>query len=225
MRRIWTLVLADRRNRARSVSTLNDAEHDPQHHRLTVDRVARLACAGVCFVAIAPVSAAASMASSGTGTGAATTAATSPPSRTTSGVASACELLSPADLQSVLGGTVGAGDLSVAPAGGESICEWTVTTAPNGSGYGAQLDIKAPFSAKDFKQQRQIASGVTKTVKHLGDGAFSERAKLGAQIYDDLWVHTNGVAFRLEVLEDLGVKPLVTLASTVLTNLGGRATQ
>ena len=134
-------------------------------------------------------------------------------------VPSACALLTPADLQSVLGGTVGPGDLTAAPAGGETICQWTVVTAANGSGYSAQLDVKSPFTSKDFKQQRQIASGPTKTVKHLGDAAFSERVKIGSQVFDDLWVHKSQVAFRLEVLKDLGSKPLTRLAPIVLTHL------
>jgi hypothetical protein len=135
----------------------------------------------------------------------------------------ACALLTPADLRSVLGGTVGAGDLTTAPKGGETICQWTVVTSANGSGYGAQLDVKTPFSPKDFKQQRQIASGPTKTVKHLGDAAFSERAKIGPQVFDDLWVHKSKLAFRLEVLKDLGSKPLTRLAPIVLTHLATAA--
>jgi hypothetical protein len=130
----------------------------------------------------------------------------------------ACALLMPSDLQGVLGGTVGAGAVTSAPNGGETICDWTVTST-NGSGYGAQLDVKRPFSAKEFAQQRQIASGSTNTLKHLGDSAFSERAKVGPQVFDDLWVHKGTTAFRLEVLKDLGSKPLTRLATIVLTNL------
>jgi hypothetical protein len=84
-----------------------------------------------------------------------------------------------------------------------------------------KLDVKTPFTSKDFKQQRQIASGPTKTVKHLADASFSERAKIGPQVFDDLWVHTGKLAFRLEVLKDLGSKALARLAPRVLTNLAG----
>ena len=137
---------------------------------------------------------------------------------------SACALLTPAELQSVLGGTVGPGDLTTASTGSETICQWTVVAAANGSGYSAQLDVKSPFTSKDFRQQRQIASGPTKTVKHLGDAAFSERVKVGRQVFDDLWVHKNGIAFRLEVLKDLGSKPLTRLAPVVLTRLATAGT-
>jgi len=148
-----------------------------------------------------------------------TTTSTGQPSATGGAVPQACALLTPADLESVLGGTVDAGDLTAAPRGGETICQWTVVTAANGSGYSAQLDVKTPFTSKEFKQQRQIASGPTKAVRHLGDAAFSERAKVGRQVFDDLWVHTGDIAFRLEVLKDLGPKPLERLAPVVLTNL------
>ena len=134
-------------------------------------------------------------------------------------VSSACALLTPAELQFVLGGTVSAGDLTAASTGSETICQWTVVTAANGSGYSAQLDVKSPFTSQDFRQQRQIASGPTKTVKHLGDAAFSERVKLGPQVFDDLWVHKRRIAFRLEVLKDLGSKPLTRLAPIILTHL------
>jgi len=131
----------------------------------------------------------------------------------------ACTLLTPRQLQAVFGGTVGPGDLTTSPAGDESICTWTVLTSANGSGFSAQLDVKARFTPKEFKLQRQIASGPTKTVKHIGDSAFSERVKIGRQVFDDLWVHTGDIAFRLEVLEDLGSKPLVRLAPSVLAQL------
>jgi len=139
-----------------------------------------------------------------------------------SAVPSACALLQPSDLMAAFGGSVDAGDLTSAPNGGETICQWVVT-AKNGNGFGAQLDVKTPFSTKAFAQQRRIANGPTKTVKHLGDAAFSERAKVAGHVFDDLWVHEGKVAFRLEVLADLGTAPLERLAATVLTNLGSSA--
>jgi hypothetical protein len=132
---------------------------------------------------------------------------------------SACALLTPAELQSVLRGAADTGDLTAAPNGGETICEWTVVTSAKGDGVSAQLDVKTPFTAKEFRQQRQIARGSTRTVKHLGDSAFSERAKVGPQVFDDLWVHRGTTAFRLEVLEDLGSAPLIHLARMVLAHL------
>jgi hypothetical protein len=134
-------------------------------------------------------------------------------------VPSACALLTSADLHSVLGGDVGAGDLTTAPKGGETICQWTVTASRSGSGFSAQLDVKSPFTSNDFRQQRSIASGPTKTVKHLGDAAFSERVKIGNQVFDDLWVHHGTSAFRLETLKDVGTKPLARLAAIVLGRL------
>jgi hypothetical protein len=150
---------------------------------------------------------------------AATAASTTEPPATTGTAPEACALLTPADVQAVLGGTVGRGDQTTAPTGGETICEWTVTTGANGSGYAAQLDVKTPFSRKQFTQQREIASGRTKTVKQLGDAAFSERVKIGHQVFDDLWVHAGHLAFRLEVLKDLGSKPLERLGSVVLSKV------
>jgi hypothetical protein len=138
----------------------------------------------------------------------------------TAAAPAACTLLTPADLRSALHGTASAGDQTVAPDGGESICEWTIVTGANGSGFGAQLDVKTPLTAKQFTQQRQIGGRPTKTVKKLGDAAFSERVTIQHQIYDDLWVHKGKVAFRIEVLKDLGSAPLVPLARIVLTKLG-----
>ena len=131
---------------------------------------------------------------------------------------SACTLLVAGDLQAVLGGNVGPGDLTTAPNGAESICQWTVTT-PNGGGFGVQLDVKSPFSKQMFKAQRRLATGSTKTLKQLGDTAFSERARLEGQTYDDVWVHSGDLAFRLEALKKLGPNPLVSLAKTVLMRL------
>jgi hypothetical protein len=135
---------------------------------------------------------------------------------------SACALLTPTDLHAVLGGTVGDGQLTTAPKGGETICEWTITTSAGG-GFSAQLDVKS-LTAKEFKQQRRIASGRTTTVPHLGDAAFSERVKIGTQVFDDLWVHHGTTAFRLEVLKDLGTQPLARLAPIVLGRLTASTT-
>jgi hypothetical protein len=147
----------------------------------------------------------------------------STPASSAAAVPSACALLSSVELQSVLGGTVDTGDLTASPNGAETICEWTVVTSANGNGLSAQLDVKTPFTSKEFKQQRQIARGSTRTVKHLGDSAFSERAKVGPQVYDDLWVHQGTTAFRLEVLKDLGSTPLTRLARMVLAHLAAAA--
>jgi hypothetical protein len=135
-------------------------------------------------------------------------------------VPAACALLTLSDLQQALHGTVSAGDQTDAPDGGESICEWTVVTGTNGSGFGVQLDVKTPLTAKQFVQQRQIGGRPTKTVKKLGDAAFSERVTIQRVIYDDLWVHKGNTAFRIEVLKDLGSAPLVPLARAVLAQLG-----
>jgi hypothetical protein len=135
------------------------------------------------------------------------------------GVRSACASLGPADIQAVLGGSVGQGDLTSAPDGSESICQWTV--AVGRGGFGLQLDLKASFSKQMFQQQRRLASGSTKRVTRIGDSAFVERSTVAGQTYDDLWVHAGGVAFRLEALKRVGPGPLVTLGRTVLSRLAG----
>jgi hypothetical protein len=144
-----------------------------------------------------------------------------PDQASAAGVPSACASLGPADIQAGLGGSVGQGDLTSAPDGSESICQWTVTVGR--SGFGLQLDLKASFSKQMFQQQRRIASGSTKRVTHVGDSAFFERSTLAGQTYDDLWVHAGDVAFRVEALKKVGPGPLVTLARTVLTGLANGA--
>ena len=130
----------------------------------------------------------------------------------------ACTLLAPHDLLGVLHGTVADGSTTASPDGTESICEWVVS--PNAKhGYGAELHVYAGRHAKDFKQQRRIASAPTHTVKHVGDAAFSERVVLAGQVYDDLWVRTGTTIFRIETLRDLGTKPLVKLARIAVKNL------
>ena len=133
-------------------------------------------------------------------------------------VPSACTLLTPADVQAAFGGTSDAGDLTTAPDGHESICQWIVSAA-KGGGFGVQLDVKRGFGKKVFAEQRRIASAPTKLVKHLGDGAFSERAKIGSQVFDDLWVRRGPIGFRVEALRDLGPKPLIAASRIVLARL------
>jgi hypothetical protein len=164
-------------------------------------------CALVALIALAAWAASSSVVGAATAAGA------------TTSTPAACTLLTPADLQSVLHGRVSAGDQTVAPDGGESICEWTVITGADGSGYGAQLDVKTPLTSKQFTLQRHIGGRPTKTVKKLGDAAFSERVVIQHQVYDDLWVHKGKTAFRIEVLRDLGATPLVALARRVLMKL------
>lgn len=130
----------------------------------------------------------------------------------------ACAVLSAHEIQAVLGGTVADGTLTAAPDGTESICGWVITRR-RARGDSAQLDIHAGRTASDFSLQRKIAQGRTRTVKQLGDGAFSERAVVGGQVYDDLWVRHGPINFRVEVLRDVGPKPLVALARLVLTRL------
>ncbi len=88
-----------------------------------------------------------------------------------------------------------------------------------GAGVSLQLDLKSPFTAKDFSQQRSVAQGSTKKVTHLGDAAFSEQLKLKGTFYDDLWVRKGTVAFRLEILRNAGSPPLVHLAQLILPKL------
>jgi hypothetical protein len=130
----------------------------------------------------------------------------------------ACSVLSAQDLQATLGGTVADGSLTTAPDGTQSVCDWTVTLSSS-RGYGAQLDVYRGRSAADFALQRKIASGRTRTIKHLGDGAFSERVVVAGHVFDDLWVRHGTINFRVEILKDLGSKPLEPLARLVLARL------
>jgi len=133
-------------------------------------------------------------------------------------VLSACSLLAPNDLHAVLGGGVSDGTLTAAPDESETICSWVVTIGST-HGFGAQLDLHKQFSAAEFKQQRRVATGKTTTVRHLGDAAFFERAVVAGRVFDDLWVRKAPVVFRVEVLKDVGSKPLRKLAAFVLNNL------
>ncbi len=130
----------------------------------------------------------------------------------------ACSLLASQDVQASLGGTVGAGSLTTAPDGSQSVCDWVVMVNSS-RGYGVQLDVYSGRSPSDFALQRKIARGRSRTVKRLGDGAFSERTVLAGHVFDDLWVRHGTINFRVEVLKDLGSKPLVPLARLVLTKL------
>jgi len=130
----------------------------------------------------------------------------------------ACSLLSSAEVQAAVGGTVGPGGLTTAPGTTETICTWTITPT-SGNTFGAELDVVEGASDADFTQQRQAASAPTSDVPGLGDEAYSERAEAGGQIFDDLWVHKATTSFRLEVLGDLGTGPLIALARAVIGGL------
>jgi hypothetical protein len=121
-------------------------------------------------------------------------------------------------VQARLGGAVVDGALAAAPDGTESICDWAITGSRS-RGFTAQLDVHAGRTAADFTLQRTIAHGGTRTITRLGDGAFSERVVVAGHVYDDLWVRHGPINFRLEVLRDLGPKPLVPLARLVLARL------
>ena len=132
-------------------------------------------------------------------------------------VRDACSLLTTAELESALGGTVAGGSLTTAPGSNETICEWTIT--PNsGDGFGVELRT-SPGSVADFNQRRQAASGPTGDVAGVGDQAYSERYVNGSLVFDDLWVRKGAESFRVEVLKDMGSKPLVQLAQAVITRL------
>jgi hypothetical protein len=130
----------------------------------------------------------------------------------------ACTLLTAHEVQAALGGTVADGNLTTAPDGTQSVCDWVVMMS-SGRGYGVQLDVHSGRTAADFVLQRKIAQGRTRTIKHLGDGAFSERAVVAGQVYDDLWVQHAAINFRVEILKDLGSRPLEPLARLVLSRL------
>jgi hypothetical protein len=130
----------------------------------------------------------------------------------------ACSLLGSHDVQTALGGTVADGNLTTAPDRTQSVCDWVLMVNPS-RGYGVQLDVYSGRSPSDFALQRRLARGRPRTVKRLGDGAFSQRAVFAGHVFDDLWVRHGTINFRLEVLKDLGSKPLVPLARLVLTRL------
>jgi len=132
-------------------------------------------------------------------------------------VKDACSLLTTAELEAALGGTVAAGSLTTVPASTEMVCEWTVTPK-SGDVFGAELRTSAGSDA-EFKQARQAASGPTADVAGVGDEAYSERYVQGSFVFDDLWVRKGTTRFRVEVLSDLGSKPLVQLAQAVITRL------
>jgi hypothetical protein len=144
------------------------------------------------------------------GTSGSSRAATSP-------APSACSLLNARDVQAAFGGTIADGSLTTAPDGTQSVCDWVVTLSS--SGFGAQLDVYSRRTTADFALQRKIARGRTRTIKHLGDGAFSERAVVAGHVFDDLWVRHGTINFRVEILKDLRAKPLEPLARLVLTKL------
>jgi hypothetical protein len=130
----------------------------------------------------------------------------------------ACGLLSGHEVQAGLGGTVADGSLTTAPDAAQSVCDWVVIMSSS-RGYGVQLDVYRGRTAAEFSLQRKIAHGRTRTIKHLGDGAFSERAVVAGQVFDDLWVQHAAINFRVEILKDLGSKPLEPLARLVLSRL------
>jgi hypothetical protein len=150
--------------------------------------------------------------------GAVTCGSLAPSGAAASPAPNACSLLSAQELGPALGGTVADGSLTTAPDGMQSVCDWVVTVSSS-RGYGAQLSASSGQRAADFALQRKIARGRTRTIKHLGDSAFSERAVEAGQVYDDLWVRHGTIAFRVEILKDLGSKPLEPLARLVLARL------
>ncbi len=103
-------------------------------------------------------------------------------------------LLSAHDVQAALGGTVADGSLTTAPDGTQSVCDWVVTLSSS-RGYGVQLDVYSGRTAAAFAWQHKVARGRTRTIKHLGDGAFSERAVVAGYVFDDLWVQHATINF------------------------------
>ena len=148
-------------------------------------------------------------------------AGTIAPAPAASGIADACHLLNPSDIHRVFGGVVDAGSPTTAPDGSEVICEWVIHTTSHGKevGYGLELNVHLHRSRADFVEQRKVAEGHTATVRHVGDAAFSERAVVAGQVFDDLWVRHGSVQFRLSVIKDVGPKPLKRLAAVVLSAL------
>jgi hypothetical protein len=131
---------------------------------------------------------------------------------------SACTLLAAPEVQAAFGGTVADGSLTTAPDGTQSFCNWVVILSSS-QGYGVQLDVYSGRPAATFASQRKIAGGRTRTVRHLGDGAFSERAVVAGHVLNDLWVRHATINFRVEIPKDLGSMPLEPLARLVLSRL------
>jgi hypothetical protein len=128
-------------------------------------------------------------------------------------------LLQPNEIKAALHGTVGAGDLTTAPDGSESLCEWIVMLDPH-HGYGFTLHVRSGFNDTTFKQQRQSALGTKRTIVKLGDDAYSERSTQSAPIASvDVWVLHGSAVIGLEAAHNVGTKPLVKLGRLVLARL------
>ena len=132
---------------------------------------------------------------------------------------SPCSLLQPNEIKAALHGVVGAGDLTAASGGSESLCEWIVMLDPH-YGYGLTLHVRSGFNDATFKQQRQSALGTKRTIVKLGDDAYSERSTPSAPIAAvDVWVLHGSVAIGLEAAHNIGTRPLVKLGRLVLARL------
>jgi hypothetical protein len=132
---------------------------------------------------------------------------------------SPCGLLQQSEIKAALHGTVGVGDLTTAPDGSESLCEWLVMPDPR-HGYSLTLHLHFGFDDATFKRQRQSALGTKRTIAKLGDDAFSERYTQSGQIrFVDVWVLHGSVVVDLRVARNVGTKPLVSLGRLVLGRL------
>jgi hypothetical protein len=147
--------------------------------------------------------------------------AAAPASAAPTTVPDACQLLGAGDVQAVFGGQVDAGTADRTPDGSQTTCEFQVTKTKGShtTSDGVLLSVYPQRTTGDFSVQRRSATGPTRTVRHLGDAAFSERAVLGGHVFDDLWVRRGPVQFRVEYVKDVGVKPLSKLALVVLDRL------
>ena len=133
---------------------------------------------------------------------------------------SPCSLLQPSEIKAALHKrTVSAGDLTTAPDGSESVCEWIVMLDPR-HGYGFTLHVRPGFNDRTFKQQRQSALGTKRTIVKLGDDAYSQRSTPSAPIPSlDVWVLHGSVVIGLEAAHSVGTKSLVGLGRLVLARL------
>ncbi len=142
-------------------------------------------------------------------------------------VPEACRLLSPSDLQGVLGVTFGKGSPTDTPSRTESACTW-IHASNSSRGFSVLLEAQG-LGISAFRDARATAKGGKynpydtkfRTIKHLGDEAFSHQHRYpGFPTEDDVVVRKGEVTFSFVAsTKQASVDALKQLAVIVLTRV------
>jgi hypothetical protein len=126
----------------------------------------------------------------------------------------ACTLLTPAEIQSIIGSAPDGSSTTMAGPGQDAHCEWTAEgdlTGPTFDfGWGMQLDVKSPGGRQDFLETRQFMNVLKNPLNSLvapaesGAASFGINANIGISgqtipgLGDDAFVGAAGAIYTIK---------------------------